>query len=94
MHGKELPGRPDLVFKSMKKVIFVHGCFWHKHDCSRYKMPKSRKEFWLSKLESNMKRDNNTYSKLDDLGWEYLILWECQLKDKKNLSDRIVKFLG
>jgi DNA mismatch endonuclease (patch repair protein) len=95
LHSKKLPGRPDLVFPSRKKVIFIHGCFWHQHgeNCRQYRMPRSKLDFWLPKLESNKKRDALNQQALNELGWNYLVVWECQLKDKETLTSRIVDFL-
>ncbi len=93
LHAKELPGRPDLAFRPRKKVIFVHGCFWHQHGCNQYRMPRSRQNFWLPKLEKNKDRDKKTYLQLKTLDWKYLVIWECQLKDIVRLRQRIKKFL-
>ncbi|MEK6283725.1 MAG: DNA mismatch endonuclease Vsr [Acidobacteriota bacterium] len=94
LHSRSLPGHPDLVFTSRKKVIFVHGCFWHQHiNCRQYRMPRSRLEFWLPKLEGNRRRDVASQRKLSDLGWNALIIWECQLKKRTVLTKRIKKFL-
>lgn len=93
LHNKNLKGKPDLVFKSKQKVIFVHGCFWHLHDCGTYNLPKTRKDFWIPKLEANAKRDleNNLYLKKE--GYDILEIWECELKDVDLLKNRIIKFL-
>jgi len=92
LHGK-LPGKPDLVFSKKRKVIFIHGCFWHQHkNCNRYRMPRSRLDFWLPKLEGNAKRDRMNQKLLRSLGWNYLVVWECQLR-QKHMIDRIVSFL-
>jgi DNA mismatch endonuclease (patch repair protein) len=95
LHSSSLPGHPDLVFRSQSKVILVHGCFWHQHgNCRQYRMPKSRLEFWLPKLEGNKRRDLENQQKLRDLGWKILVIWECQLKNKTVLMRRVRKFLG
>jgi DNA mismatch endonuclease (patch repair protein) len=95
LHAGELPGRPDLVFRSRRKVIFVHGCFWHRHDgCHLCRMPKSRVEFWNPKLNANRERDLKNQAKLSDMGWDFMILWECQLGDTSDLASRISAFLG
>jgi len=94
LHAKELPGHPDLVFRPREKVIFVHGCFWHQHGCSQYRMPKSRKEFWLPKLRKNVERDQYVYQQLETRGWGILLIWECQLKNIMPLRQRIKEFLG
>lgn len=95
LHSKKLPGRPDLVFPSRKKVIFIHGCFWHQHgdNCRQYRMPRSRLDFWLPKLESNKKRDVLNQQLLSEQGWDYLIIWECWLKDTEEVATRITNFL-
>ena len=96
LHDPTLPGHPDLVFKSRRKVIFVHGCFWHRHGdgCALARMPKSRLEFWRPKLEENARRDREKQAALHALGWDYLIIWECQLKDVDGLTSQIRDFLG
>lgn len=94
LHAKELPGHPDVVFRQKRKVIFVHGCFWHQHGCGHYRMPKSRELFWLPKLDRNVVRDKEVYQKLLHEGWGVLIVWECQLKDVGALQHRIQAFLG
>ena len=81
LRSKDIPGHPDLVFRSRKKVIFVHGCFWHQHGCKQYKMPKSKLNFWLPKLRKNVERDKKVQKELRDLGWQSLVIWECQLKE-------------
>lgn len=92
LHGQRLPGRPDLVFASQKKVIFVHGCFWHFHKgCGR--IPDSRLEFWKSKLHNNRKRDSRNQLKLARLGWSCLVVWECELKNLLACTSRIRVFL-
>lgn len=81
LHGKDLPGKPDIVFPKYKKVIFVNGCFWHGHiKCSRSKLPATRKKFWKDKIEGNKKRDKANKIKLKKLGWDYLVIWQCQIK--------------
>lgn len=90
---KDVPGRPDLVFRSRKKVIFVHGCFWHQHGCKQYKMPKSKLNFWLPKLRKNVDRDRTVEKKLQDSGWQSLVIWECQLKERETVRENIRSFL-
>lgn len=95
LHGKELPGKPDLIFPARAKIIFVHGCFWHGHACpTGRRRPKSNCSYWNSKLDGNMKRDRATTRKLRRLGWGVLVLWECQLKDQAKLRKRLARFLG
>jgi DNA mismatch endonuclease, patch repair protein len=92
LHSKNLPGRPDIVFSKSTKVVFVHGCFWHQHPrCGR--MPKSRLGFWQRKLRENRARDLRNQRALRKLGWDYLIVWECQLKDFGALGLRLIEFL-
>ena len=97
LHDKRLPGSPDIVFASRKKAIFVHGCFWHRHPdagCALARMPKSRLDFWRPKLEGNRTRDVRHQSELDALGWRYLIVWECELRDKEQFRNRLLAFLA
>src|ERR1035441_1191235 len=80
LHVRELPGRPDLVFPSRRKVIFVHGCFWHRHNCPAGRsFPATRQEFWLKKLSRNRERDREQRTALKKMGWEVMIIWECTL---------------
>ncbi|CAO4175007.1 very short patch repair endonuclease [Methylorubrum populi] len=94
LHRKDLPGRPDLVFPGRKKVVFVHGCFWHGHGCSKGRLPKSRPEFWVPKIEGNKARDHRAESKLAELGWESLTLWQCEAKNVEAITAKLVDFLG
>lgn len=96
LHGRRLPGRPDLVFAGRRKVIFVHGCFWHRHpdpNCKLARLPKSRLDFWRAKLEGNRERDLRNEETLKEQGWEALVIWECQLRDRDRLRDTIRGFL-
>lgn len=79
---KSLPGCPDIVLPKYKTVIFVNGCFWHKHDCPRFVWPSSNQEYWIPKIQKNVERDKANYQQLKDLGWRVFIVWECQLKAK------------
>jgi len=93
LHVANLPGRPDLVFPGRKKVIFVHGCFWHLHDgCGGGRVPKSRTDFWLTKLHSNQVRDERNVRELTAAGWDVLVLWECEIHDPA-LLEKIRTFL-
>lgn len=94
LHQTALPGRPDIVFKKRKKVIFVHGCFWHQHEgCKVSHIPKSREAYWAAKLEANHSRDSANQTKLIHSGWAVLTVWECQTKNLVALRRRLVKFL-
>ena len=93
LHRKGLPGRPDLVFGGRKKIIFVHGCFWHAHSCRYGRAPTSREEYWLPKLKRNKERDAENQAKLRELGWSVMVIWECEIKDTAKLIDRITSFL-
>ena len=94
LHGKNLAGKPDLVFASRRKVIFVHGCFWHGHKCSKGRPPKSNKVFWNEKIRSNRARDKRNTAQLRAAGWSVLILWQCNLKEPCELRRRLVDFLS
>ena len=89
----DLPGKPDIVLPKFKTVIFVNGCFWHRHPgCKRATLPKSNAEFWRQKLEKNVARDRRNIQTLKDLGWYVLIIWECELKDTMTLQARLSDF--
>ncbi len=95
LHARNLPGKPDLIFTSRKKAIFVHGCFWHHHsNCPKGSFPKSRTEYWVPKLLLNKKRDAAKIAQLKKLGWNVMVIWQCQLSDMNVLSKRVVSFLG
>lgn len=94
LHRVDLPGKPDIAFISKKKAIFVHGCFWHQHGCGKYKMPKSRNNYWLPKLIKNIERDKENIEKLRTAGWSVLTVWECELKDVFEVSNKILRFLS
>jgi len=94
LHVAGLPGKPDLVFPSKHKVIFVHGCFWHRHSrCVLARLPKSRLEFWAPKLEQNAARDRRTIRKLRRDGWTVEVVWECETKVPSRLTQKLLKFL-
>lgn len=94
LHVKELPGKPDLVFHSRCAVIFMHGCFWHRHKgCKLTRLPKSKLEFWEPKLEANRKRDLRNQCQLKALGWRVLVVWECELADTERVSTIVREFL-
>jgi DNA mismatch endonuclease (patch repair protein) len=95
LHRRDLPGKPDLVFPSRRRVIFVHGCFWHMHDCRWGKVtPATNSEFWHSKRQGNCDRDRRALEALSAAGWEALIVWECDLRDESALRSRLKAFLN
>jgi DNA mismatch endonuclease, patch repair protein len=95
LHRRNLPGTPDLVFSARRKVIFVHGCFWHGHSCRRgFRVPRSNTAYWGDKLERNRRRDLANQESLEQLGWTTLVIWECELSDLGALSIRARSFLG
>lgn len=93
LHRRDLPGSPDIVFLGRKKAIFVHGCFWHGHDCPRGKAPKTRIDFWHDKIGKNRSRDKRNYENLEQLGWSSMTVWECETQDIEILLKRISMFL-
>jgi DNA mismatch endonuclease, patch repair protein len=94
LHDRALPGNPDMVFAGQRKVIFVHGCFWHRHgSCKLTRWPKSKLDFWRPKLEQNHERDKVNKRKLVKLGWKVLVVWECQLNKVSVLTVRLSEFL-
>ena len=91
---KRVPGRPDVAFPGRRKVIWIHGCFWHRHPgCKNARLPKSRPEFWLPKLEGNRRRDLAAQEAARKMGWRTLVTWECELADSQHLSRRLKEFL-
>jgi len=95
LHRKDLPGKPDLVFAGAKKVVFVHGCYWHVHDCRYGRVtPKTNAEFWQTKRQSNVARDERDRLALTVLGWQSLIVWECETRDLEALKARLTRFLS
>lgn len=96
LHARKLPGKPDLVFASRRKVIFVHGCFWHQHPkagCSDARPPRSNPDYWLPKLARNKERDRNAQAELKKLGWSVCVIWECQTRNIPALRRRLKEFL-
>ncbi|UGU17950.1 DNA mismatch endonuclease Vsr [Sinomicrobium kalidii] len=84
LHDKNFPGKPDLVFPKYRKVVFIHGCYWHGHeDCKYFVPPKTKTEWWLNKIGNNKKRDEQNISRIRDMGWLPIIIWECELKPGK-----------
>lgn len=94
LHRRDLPGIPDIVFPTRRKVIFVNGCFWHAHRCRIGRPPKSRAEFWLPKLERNRTKDKQNRREVRSLGWEVLTIWQCQIRSADRLKARLSSFLG
>lgn len=94
LHCRNLPGKPDLVFSRRKKVVFVHGCFWHLHkNCGEARLPKTNTDYWWPKLKRNKARDAKNQAKLEGAGWSCLVLWECQLKHTDKMKKNISRFL-
>ncbi|WP_221165430.1 very short patch repair endonuclease [Rhizobium sp. NLR4a] len=94
LHRKDLPGKPDLCFPKRKVAIFVHGCFWHRHEgCRKASLPKSRTEYWYQKFASNVERDERSEASLVALGWKVHVIWECQTKNEAELRERLYRLL-
>ncbi len=89
LHGRGLPGKPDLVLARHRTVIFVHGCFWHRHGCSLSAVPKTRVEFWQAKFRANVDRDQRNAAELRSLGWRVVEIWECETRDLESLELRL-----
>lgn len=95
LHARDLPGRPDIVFRKRRKAIFVHGCFWHRHEgCPRASIPRTRRAFWLDKFDRNKERDARNEEALSGMGWNVLVVWECETKNMEALSTRLSAFVG
>jgi DNA mismatch endonuclease (patch repair protein) len=95
LHQSKLPGSPDMVLARHRKAILVHGCFWHRHDCADgRKLPRSKPEYWGPKLERNRRRDKVSVALLHKLGWGVLVVWECEIKDRRQLRKTLARFLG
>lgn len=94
LHRSDLPGKPDLVFPARRKAIFVHGCFWHSHACKTGLVPNTNRDFWLPKLRRNKSRDKKNIEALTKLGWDSLVIWQCELKNSAAVCKRISRFLG
>ena len=91
LHSKDLPGSPDIVLPKYKTVIFVHGCFWHRHENCKYATtPKTREEFWNNKFRSNIERDLEIHEKIKNFNWRSVVIWECETKNMENLRDKII----
>lgn len=95
LHARHLPGSPDLVFPRLRTAIFVHGCFWHGHDCPRgARAPKANADYWRAKIARNVARDARVRAELETLGWRAVTIWECELRDKDALRERLTRELG
>ena len=95
LHGNDLPGTPDIVFRSRKKAVFVHGCFWHAHEgCHLARIPKTRRGYWRAKFMRNAKRDRSSKRKLRAMGWSTLTIWECQIVREEYVVRRLTRYLG
>ena len=94
LHVRGLPGRPDLVFRKRRTVVFVHGCFWHRHGCKKTTHPKSRQDYWEAKFANNVARDKRNLAQLIDDGWRVFVVWECETEKDDGLLDRLAAFLG
>lgn len=90
LHRKDLPGKPDLVLPKYRAVIFVHGCFWHGHDCHLFKWPKSRPDFWRTKITRNRENDEKALDALEEQDWRVLVVWECAVKGKERLEPEVI----
>lgn len=95
LHRRDLPGTPDIVLSKHRTVIFVHGCFWHRHPGCRYaSTPKTRQDYWLPKFAANVERDGRKSSQLEELGWRVLVVWECETRDRGALEARLRREFG
>ena len=97
LHVKDLPGKPDIVFRRWKKAVFVNGCFWHQHEdlsCKISRIPKTRQDYWIPKLRRNVERDRVAIEILEASGWQVLVIWECELKDIEAATRKLIDFLG
>lgn len=94
LHRKDLPGHPDITLPRFKKIIFVHGCFWHSHDCPRGKRPATNQEFWDKKINRNIERDTKAQAALGEAGWDVLVLWDCQVKKPNLLTTLLSTFVN
>ena len=93
LHGKALPGKPDLVITRRKQAVFVHGCYWHQHHCYASKRPRTNRRYWNRKLDRNIERDKENLRLLKQQGWRVLIIWECELRKPGQLQRRLLRFL-
>ncbi len=95
LHRKDLPGKPDLVFPSRRKAVFINGCFWHGHvNCDKARLPSSNRDYWQTKLRRNRERDERNLALLQESGWGTMVVWECELADLDAVSQHLIAFLG
>ncbi len=95
LHRKDIPGRPDLAWIGRKRAVFVHGCFWHGHDCKHgSRVPKQNRDFWVAKIAGNRARDVRNLAALEERGWRALVIWECELRDEANIRSALALFLN
>jgi DNA mismatch endonuclease, patch repair protein len=93
LHGNDLPGKPDIVLKKYRTLIYVNGCFWHGHHCQRGRRPGSNKSYWVGKIEGNIRRDARIARKCRQMGWKRIVVWQCQLRQPEKVQQRVVKLL-
>lgn len=94
LNDKSLPGSPDIVLRKYKTAIFIHGCFWHGHfECKKSALPETRKDFWFKKINSNIERDKSNIIKLTQLGWNPIVVWQCEIRNKKLIEERLSALL-
>lgn len=94
IHYRKLPGCPDIAFPGRKKALFVHGCFWHQHGCKKSNLPKTRQEYWTPKLLKNRERDVKNQAALKKIGWDFMVVWQCEIRDIGALQKKMIDFLG
>jgi DNA mismatch endonuclease (patch repair protein) len=93
LHRRDLPGKPDIVFGSRRKLIFIHGCFWHVHSCQKAHQPRTNQTYWSPKLRRNQERDARHQDELNAAGWDVLTIWECELSDMASVKRKLFNFL-
>lgn len=93
LHRKDLPGKPDIVLPKYNTIIFVHGCFWHRHGCKKSSTPKTNRDFWKAKFARNVERDREVINALKSLNWTVVTIWECETRDLETLSKKLKKLL-
>jgi DNA mismatch endonuclease, patch repair protein len=95
LHRKDIPGRPDIAWVGRKRAVFVHGCFWHGHDCKRgSRVPKQNRDYWTAKVAGNRVRDARNMAALAEVGWKALVIWECEIQSERSVCERLAAFLS